>query len=654
MSDLPTNSSPDHDDEREGKEFSKRKEVSARPTTLPATLRNWQVLDLPSSHQNTDNRTAANGAEENDTAVMEIDGEATVVHADQPNARDHTPIDDAEIPAEMAASGQTATIPDHLDPAIILTLEERHQQVHPGEKANYLLTVLNNGRDTAWLQIIIEGWLDEAWLAAPPPKLELAVGEKRTVTLTIMPPRVPSTTSGLRNLAFVVRTLDPSVDTSVHMSRLGATLTILPYMDLRLGRGQPATTTLSWLQKEDTFHFPITNRGNYAAIVRLQVHQPSRVCISSIDLPREMAVGTLEPDAPHVTAIIPAGQTVRSNVHVRFRQHPIIGIGTQRASLQFVATMVDNPDVIYYPWSRSANMLITAKPLLGIWHLTSLIGLMMMTLAGLGVAGLVALLLFSVNLPTSPATSQPVQQPVGAPPPVIIAYIQAPVNSIQNMPSSPSPGELTSVVAPIITMADGSHPKETIGDINDSMVINQSVAASPAPPNALPPQISLDQVSAPGVPVMIVPPVATPAPMTYSTMFREIGARYDLNWRILAAQAYVESGFDSVALGNQGDLGLMQILPATWREWAPTVDVADPFDSYSNALVAAAYLDYLRQTLSKRGYQELEWTLVAYNWGIDKVLRHLEDGQSWQDLDPSRQSYAVEILRLAETIPADG
>jgi membrane-bound lytic murein transglycosylase F len=141
--------------------------------------------------------------------------------------------------------------------------------------------------------------------------------------------------------------------------------------------------------------------------------------------------------------------------------------------------------------------------------------------------------------------------------------------------------------------------------------------------------------------------------MTYGTMFHEIAQRYALDWRILAAQAYVESSFDSVALGAQGDLGLMQIQPATWREWAPTVEVADPFDSYSNVLVAATYVDYLRTTLSNRGHPELEWTLVAYNWGIDKVLQHLESGQGWQELAPARQAYATEILRLAATIPAE-
>ena len=98
----------------------------------------------------------------------------------------------------------------------------------------------------------------------------------------------------------------------------------------------------------------------------------------------------------------------------------------------------------------------------------------------------------------------------------------------------------------------------------------------------------------------------------------------------------------------------MQILPGTWREWGPAVGATDPFDSYSNVLVAATYLDYLHGTLSKRGYPEIEWALVAYNWGIDKVLQHLESGKGWQDLAPARRDYATEILRLAETIPSGG
>jgi hypothetical protein len=50
--------------------------------------------------------------------------------------------------------------------------------------------------------------------------------------------------------------------------------------------------------------------------------------------------------------------------------------------------------------------------------------------------------------------------------------------------------------------------------------------------------------------------------MTYAQMFQSVSAQYDLDWRMLAAQAYVESGFDALALSSAGAMGLMQVLLA--------------------------------------------------------------------------------------------
>ena len=98
-------------------------------------------------------------------------------------------------------------------------------------------------------------------------------------------------------------------------------------------------------------------------------------------------------------------------------------------------------------------------------------------------------------------------------------------------------------------------------------------------------------------------------------------------------------------------MGLMQILPGTWREWAPAVNAADPFDSRDNVLVAAAYLDFLRTRLAAKGYQGKEWRLVAYNWGPDRLDDFLAGGGAWADLPEARRQYAEEILRIAQTIP---
>jgi len=55
--------------------------------------------------------------------------------------------------------------------------------------------------------------------------------------------------------------------------------------------------------------------------------------------------------------------------------------------------------------------------------------------------------------------------------------------------------------------------------------------------------------------------------------------------------------------------------------------------------------------LAQRGYAEVAWTLVAYHWGIDRLLDFLNSGGTWQDLPEPRRRYAEEILRIAQTLP---
>ncbi len=136
--------------------------------------------------------------------------------------------------------------------------------------------------------------------------------------------------------------------------------------------------------------------------------------------------------------------------------------------------------------------------------------------------------------------------------------------------------------------------------------------------------------------------------MAYEELFKKIGAEYGLDWRLLAQQAWRESRFNPLAVGAANDMGLMQIVPATWDEWAPKVGVFDPFDPESNIRVAAALLAHLRATLTKLGRPETYWWLTAYNWGIGNVLRLLQRNGTWNDVPPERQAYAINIILAAE------
>ena len=139
-----------------------------------------------------------------------------------------------------------------------------------------------------------------------------------------------------------------------------------------------------------------------------------------------------------------------------------------------------------------------------------------------------------------------------------------------------------------------------------------------------------------------------PDVMSYEAMFREVAQDYDLDWCMLAEQAYQESRLDPLNLGDKREIGLMQIMPATWNEWAPKVGATDAWDPYSNVLVAAAYLDYLRGYCSDLGYPGDECMLVAYNWGPHNLHDLVDNGGDWGQVPAKVRRYAYGILLATE------
>ena len=596
--------------------FAKRKATAKRPTAEVApVLRNWQVLD---------GELGGATLAVDELAVGEIiEGEATVITADPVAATV------AAVEPSLAATSvaPTTLIPDQHDPALIATLTERHLTVQPGAEVTYTLSLLNNGPQAGLFTVTVEGWIDERWLVAPTPAVDLAPGERRTVTVTLQPTRTTRTQAGQRALVFCIRA-DSYPD---RFTRVGAQLTIAGYSDVRIGQVQPQSATLSWWQPATTLTLPVINRSNHALAVRLTAHDREQQCHFTVTLPGSKA------NAKNVVTLQP-GQRTEATVQVRLHNHPRWRSQKLALPLQLRLAAVDGSTPV-----QRATATISALPLIGLWQLTSLVGVGALILAAVGIAGLSALLFFVVSFAQPERAAQNSQ---AAQPPIVI-YVQQPLPERQAVSAAVGAPAAVPVAAPVQSTAAQPNVIQVGQETRD-------LAA---------PLVSAEQISAPGTGVVspagamagaTAPAATTEKTMTYGTLFQEIAQRYDLNWRLLAAQAYVESSFDSLALGQQGHLGLMQIAPNTWREWAPKVDVADPFDSYSNVMVAAIYSDYLRTTLSKRGFGQPQWTLVAYNWGVDKVLQHLESGKGWDDLNPARQQYATEVMRLAETISVEG
>jgi Transglycosylase SLT domain len=74
-------------------------------------------------------------------------------------------------------------------------------------------------------------------------------------------------------------------------------------------------------------------------------------------------------------------------------------------------------------------------------------------------------------------------------------------------------------------------------------------------------------------------------------------------------------------ISNKGAMGLMQLMPETWREWRATLDLGtDPYDPHDNITAATAYLHVL---YAKYGYPAM---FAAYNDGPGNLEQRMIDG----------------------------
>lgn len=105
--------------------------------------------------------------------------------------------------------------------------------------------------------------------------------------------------------------------------------------------------------------------------------------------------------------------------------------------------------------------------------------------------------------------------------------------------------------------------------------------------------------------------------------FKKAGALHDVDWRLLAAQAYQESRFDPEARSPFGAVGVMQLLPSTAKE----LGCDDPKKPRQAIRAAALYLSKLMKRWKNEHDVALKdrvrFALAAYNVGP----AHLDDAR---------------------------
>ena len=120
----------------------------------------------------------------------------------------------------------------------------------------------------------------------------------------------------------------------------------------------------------------------------------------------------------------------------------------------------------------------------------------------------------------------------------------------------------------------------------------------------------------------------------------EAAARAHIPPAWITAVMHAESQGDATATSPKGAMGLMQIMPDTWRELRHALNLgADPYDPRDNIVAGAAYLRWLHDRYGDAGF------LAAYNAGPGRYERFLTTGKTLPDETKKYVSRVIRLLR---------
>lgn len=106
----------------------------------------------------------------------------------------------------------------------------------------------------------------------------------------------------------------------------------------------------------------------------------------------------------------------------------------------------------------------------------------------------------------------------------------------------------------------------------------------------------------------------------YDELFKEAAKRIDWDWKLLAAVAYAESGFDSTVVSWAGARGVMQLMPGTALGFG--VDTFDIVNPAKNIFAGTEYIKSLDMIYQKieDNEERTKFILASYNSGPAHIL----------------------------------
>lgn len=121
------------------------------------------------------------------------------------------------------------------------------------------------------------------------------------------------------------------------------------------------------------------------------------------------------------------------------------------------------------------------------------------------------------------------------------------------------------------------------------------------------------------------------------------------DWRLLAAQVFKESKFDPGAKSWAGAIGLMQLLPATAKEYGVT-DLLDPEENIKAGVAHLIWLRKVWEEMIDDPEEQVKFILASYNVGHGHVRDARRLAQKYNE-DPNDWEIVAEYL-LKKSQPA--
>lgn len=255
---------------------------------------------------------------------------------------------------------------ERADEFVITEITEREWIIDVEGIANTQLTVANGGDLVATFQVHVDG-VDPSWVTIEPVSVNLFEGERATFSISITPPRLPTSRAGTYYISLITASPDYANRSSAHT----ATLVLNPFYEYSLSDLSPKQQNVTFNRQTARTAMAIANRGNSDCVYRLDAEDDERGCHFEFQVPGDD--GTL---LGHAEVRLAPDTAVTVPMRVTPNKRRFFGVSKHHYLYTITATPLAGAQS---PRARQGQL--SAAPLVGPWFIILVVILLALLIA---------------------------------------------------------------------------------------------------------------------------------------------------------------------------------------------------------------------------------------------------------------------------------